>query len=97
MVWTFRKLGQIGQNLQKDDITAFREINKNRRKQFSLLNDKKLKYRQNALILINELSHLKVAVKISSKQFGIHVVMSCLRNHFVHCRQFEKDVNQLYQ
>ena len=43
MVWTFRKLGQIGQNLQKDDITAFREINKNRRKQFSLLNDKKTK------------------------------------------------------
>ena len=86
-----QNLAKLDEIYLKDDITAFKEINKNRPEKISFLNVNKRNYSQKSFLLISELSHLKVATKIPSKQFRIPIIMDKLRYHFIRCWKFEKN------
>ena len=84
-------LAKLDEIYDKNEISAFKIINKDRPLKMKLLNNAKERvYSHDSLRLREQLSHLRTATPISSKQFRIPVTLEKLRNHFVRCWEFEK-------
>ena len=84
-------LAKLDEIYDKNEIGAYKIINKDRPEKMKFLdNVKKRVYSHDSLLLREQLSHLRTATPISSRQFRIPIITENLRNHFIRCWKFEK-------
>ena len=83
-------LTKIDEIFHQNHVTAFKSKSNTKKQAQSPITPKSSNHSQTSGALLKELSNLKIAKPLPSKQFRIFRVLNCLKEHFKACWEHEK-------